>query len=64
MKKQVKLHLSVSLAEHDTIHSINGFEITSPDKALEVYTKVKSANSLSVQITRRGAPVSMEYQIK
>jgi general secretion pathway protein C len=58
------VYAKIGMQNGDTIHSINGFEITSPDKALEVYTKVKSANSLSVQITRRGAPVSMEYQIK
>jgi general secretion pathway protein C len=43
---------------------VNGYEMTSPDKALEVYTKVKSANNLSISITRRGQPVTMEYSIK
>jgi general secretion pathway protein C len=58
------VYAKIGMQNGDTIQSINGFEITSPDKALEVYTKVKSANSLSVQITRRGQPVSMDYQIK
>ena len=58
------VYAKIGMQNGDTIHSINGFEITSPDKALEVYTKVKSANSLSVQITRRGQPVTMDYQIK
>ncbi|MBI4508081.1 MAG: hypothetical protein HY698_00495 [Deltaproteobacteria bacterium] len=48
----------------DTIHSINGFEMTSPDKALEVYTKVKSATNLTVELSRRGQPVTMQYMIK
>ncbi len=58
------VYAKIGMQNGDTIHSINGFEITSPDKALEVYTKVKSANSLSVQVTRRGQPVGMEYTIK
>lgn len=58
------VYAKIGMQNGDTIHSINGYEITSPDKALEVYTKVKSASSLSVQITRRGSPVTMEYSIK
>jgi general secretion pathway protein C len=58
------VYAKIGMQNGDTIQAINGFEITSPDKALEVYTKVKSASSLSIQITRRGAPVTMDYQIK
>ena len=58
------VYAKIGMQNGDTIHSITGFEMTSPDKALEVYTKVKSASSLSIQMTRRGNPVTMEYQIK
>jgi general secretion pathway protein C len=58
------VYAKIGMQNGDTIHSINGYEITSPDKALEVYTKVKSASSLSMQLTRRGQPVTMEYVIK
>jgi general secretion pathway protein C len=54
----------IGLQNGDTLHSVNGFEMTSPDKALEVYTKVKSANNLTVSMTRRGQPLTMEYSIK
>ena len=54
----------IGMQNGDTITSINGFEMTSPDKALEVYTKVRSASNLSVSILRRGQPASMEYTIK
>src|SRR5262249_1768283 len=47
----------IGLQNGDTISSINGFDMTSPDKALEVYTKVRSASNLSVSIVRRGQPV-------
>ncbi len=54
----------IGLQNGDTLHSVNGFEMTSPDKALEVYTKVKSANNLTISMTRRGQPQTMEYSIK
>jgi general secretion pathway protein C len=57
-------YAKIGLQNGDTIRSINGFEMTSPDKALEVYTKVKSASSLSIVVTRRGSDVTMEYTIK
>jgi type II secretory pathway component PulC len=47
----------------DTIHSINGFELTSADKALEVYTKLRDATSLSFELTRRGKPVELSIEI-
>jgi general secretion pathway protein C len=54
----------IGLQNGDTISSINGFDMSSPDKALEVYTKVKSASNLSVSVLRRGQPMSLEYSIK
>ena len=54
----------IGLQNGDTIAGINGFDMSSPDKALEVYTKVRSASSLSVSVQRRGQPVTLEYSIK
>ncbi len=58
------VYAKLGLMNGDTIHSINGFDLTSPDKALEVYTKVREATSLSVTATRRGKPVTLNYSIK
>lgn len=54
----------LGLANGDTLQSINGFELTSADKALEVYTKLREATSLEVDVTRRGKPMSLNYSIK
>ena len=54
----------LGLTNGDTLQSINGFELTSADKALEVYTKLREANSLEVEVTRRGKPVTLKYSIK
>jgi general secretion pathway protein C len=58
------VYAKIGLMNGDTIHSVNGFELTTPDKALEVYTKVRNSNSLSVTATRRGKPVTLNYSIK
>jgi general secretion pathway protein C len=54
----------LGLTNGDTLQSINGFELTSADKALEVYTKLREATSLEVEVTRRGKPVTLKYMIR
>jgi general secretion pathway protein C len=54
----------LGLANGDTLQSINGFELTSVDKVLEVYTKLREATSLEVEITRRGKPLLLRYSIR
>lgn len=48
----------------DTLARINGMELTSADKALEVYTKLREATSLEMEVTRRGKPVTLKYTIR
>ncbi|HET6148042.1 MAG TPA: type II secretion system protein GspC [Polyangia bacterium] len=54
----------IGLQNGDVISSINGLEMTSPDKALEVYTKLKSASHLSVGLERNGQKINKEYNIR
>ena len=58
------IYSKLGLSNGDTIHSINGFELDSLDKGLEVYQKVKDASGLQVSVTRRGKPVTLNYSIK
>jgi S1-C subfamily serine protease len=58
------VYASLGFNNGDTIHSINGFELDSPDKALELYTKLKDATSLQIEITRRSAPQTITIEIK
>jgi general secretion pathway protein C len=58
------VYSKLGLSNGDTIHTINGFDLTSMDKALEVYTKVKEANNLTVSVTRRGKPTTLNYSIR
>lgn len=54
----------LGLRSGDTIHAVNGHELTTMDKVLEVYTKVRESSHLSIAVTRRGQPLSLSYVIK
>ena len=54
----------IGMQNGDIISSINGLEITSPEKALEVYAKLKSARPLSLGMERNGQKVTKEYNIR
>ncbi len=58
------IYAKLGLMNGDTIHAVNGFDLTTPDKALEVYTKVKESSNLSVSVTRRGKSVNLDYNIQ
>lgn len=47
----------------DTIIAVNGEDVTTPDKALEVYTKVKSASEVKLDLLRRGQPAQLTITI-
>jgi general secretion pathway protein C len=48
----------------DVIHSVNGIDLTSVDKALAAYQSLRSDNKLTFQITRRGKPAELVINIK
>ena len=54
----------IGMQNGDTVKSINGMEMSSPDQALGVYTKVRSASHLTVAVERRGETVTLDYTIR
>jgi len=48
----------------DMLRTINGFDMTDPNAILQAYTQLRAADHLTLQIVRRGNPVSMDYQIQ
>jgi general secretion pathway protein C len=54
----------IGMQNGDVISAINGLEITSPEKALEVYAKLKSASHLSVGLERNGQRITKDYSIR
>jgi general secretion pathway protein C len=53
----------LGLQNGDMLRTINGFDMGSPDSALEAYAKLRSASNLSVALVRRGNAVTMDYNI-
>jgi general secretion pathway protein C len=54
----------IGLQNGDTIKAINGNDMTTPDAALALYSKLRNASHLSVQVERRGETVTMDYSIR
>ena len=48
----------------DRLETINGFNMSSPEKALEAYARLRTAQSLTVKVNRRGKPMSIDFRIK
>ena len=57
------LYSAIGIENGDVIQRINGYEINSPDKALEIYTKLREANHVTVEIERNGQPIKKDYNI-
>ena len=54
----------IGLQNGDTIKAINGSDMTTPDAALALYTKLRNASHLSVTVDRRGETVPLDYTIQ
>lgn len=58
------LYQKIGIQNGDVIKSINGIDISSPDKALEAYSRLQSASKISIDIVRRGGNETLEYTIE
>jgi general secretion pathway protein C len=48
----------------DQLRTINGFEMSSPEKALEAYAKLRTAPSIQIGLMRGGKVMNLDFQIK
>jgi len=55
---------TLGLQNGDRLETLNGFNMASPEKALEAYARLRTASALNVKVNRRGAPVSIDFHIK
>lgn len=58
------LYAKMGVQNGDVIRRINGFDINSPEKALEIYSKLKETTRLDVDIDRNGNNVTKTYNIQ
>jgi general secretion pathway protein C len=47
----------------DMLRTLNGFDMTDPTAVLDAYSRLRSADALSISMVRRGQPVTVDYAI-
>jgi len=58
------LYAKIGVQNGDVIRRINGYEMNSPDKALEIYSKLRDANRIEIELERRGETLRKSYSIE
>ena len=53
---------SLGIQNGDRLETVNGFSMSSPEKALEAYTRLRAADGLKLQVNRRGQPVTIDIK--
>ncbi|MBK9033840.1 MAG: hypothetical protein IPL61_21660 [Myxococcales bacterium] len=48
----------------DTVHRVNGDAVDSMDRALDVYAKLRVADKIEFELTRRGRPVTLVLEVQ
>lgn len=55
---------TLGMENGDRLQTINGFDMASPEKALEAYARLRTADKLTVSVNRRGQNMNLDYNIK
>ncbi len=55
---------TLGMENGDRLQTINGFDMTSPEKALEAYARLRTADHLTIQVNRKGADMNLDFNIK
>ena len=55
---------TIGIKNGDELRSINGFDLTNPQRALEAYGRLRTANKLKLSVSRNGTPVNIEFNIQ
>ena len=62
--KQDSLLGVLGMENGDRLQTINGFDMSSPEKALEAYARLRTAEKLTISLNRRGQSMNIDYNIK
>lgn len=49
---------------NDLVKTVNGFDMTDPDQAVEAYGKMKTARKVQVRIERGGKEMTLDYELR
>lgn len=57
------IYESCGFRNGDVVSKVNGMDFTSPDKALQVYSGIREAKTLEVEVVRGGKPARVKIEI-
>jgi general secretion pathway protein C len=57
------LYSAIGIENGDVLQRVNGYEINSPEKALELYQKLRESSHVTIELERNGQPIRKEYNI-
>lgn len=62
--KSGSIYETLGLKRGDIIKGVNGESVDTPQKAMELYQALKSAESIQLEITRGGSPTTLNYTVE
>ena len=57
------LYSKIGIVNGDVIRRINGYDMNSPEKALEVYQKLRDSSRIDIELDRNGSIIHKSYNI-
>ena len=58
------IYTKIGIQNGDVLKRINGYDLNSPEKALEVYSKLKESARIDIEIERNGSNVRKTYNVR
>ncbi len=58
------IYTKIGVQNGDVLKRINGYDLNSPEKALEIYSKLKEANRIDIEVERNGSTVRSTYNVR
>lgn len=58
------IYSKIGVQNGDVIRRINGYDLNSPEKALEIYSKLKESSRIDIEVERNGATVKKTYNVR
>lgn len=58
------IYTKIGIQNGDVIRRINGYDLNSPEKALEVYSKLKESSRIDIEVERNGSVVRKTYNVR
>lgn len=63
MVQPKSLLAQLGLQRGDLIRQVNGMEMNSPEKALQIVQQLREARSITVNVVRNGVPLTLSYEV-